>query len=473
MGQKQTFRIIPELRDLLPFCDDTEFALLKQSIKNEGLREPLSVWRRKGKVDILCDGHHRVKCLQQLKIKQYKIKPLFFNNIREVKLWIIENQLGRRSLSTLQKILIALEYEDYFKERAEKNKGFRTDLRTKMDPGAEFQNIDTLTELSKLCQSGRSIIAMAKYIIKNSPANLKKKAITGEVSISNAYFRTQDLVRQNRRDKAAKIKCDFKNPKGDYRNKIICMDVLEGLKKLQENYRNKIGLVVTSPPYNNSTDYGQGKEKDNLPYDEYVAWLTTVISECTKLLRVGGRIVFNVSNMANVQDDSTRTHPLNSDLIQSVKSIKQLKYCDSLIWFKYNGAGKKMGFGSYNSPSSPLWRSNHEYLLIWSKGQYVLPNINNVESDITQEDFMKYTFTTWGVHPITQPKYLDHPCTFPEKLISPILTLLSWQTDFVLDPFLGSGTTASCCVKNNRSFIGIDSNAYYYTTNDTVNSFNK
>ena len=363
MGQKQTFRIIPELRDLLPFCDDTEFALLKQSIKNEGLREPLSVWRRKGKVDILCDGHHRVKCLQQLKIKQYKIKPLSFNNIREVKLWIIENQLGRRSLSTLQKILIALEYEDYFKERAEKNKGFRTDLSTNMD-GGDFENIDTLTELSKLCQSGRSIIAMAKYIIKNSPANLKRKAITGEVSISNAYFRTQDLVRQNRRDKAAKIHIDFKNPTGNYENTILNMDVLDGLKRLQENYKRKISLVITSPPYNSKVDYGSagGKEDDYRPYDKYISWLTKVIRECTTLLRPGGRIVFNVCNMVNTQNDDTRTHPLNSDLIQSTKSIKGLKYNDCLVWYKYRGSGRMQGFGSYNSPSDILWRTNHEYL---------------------------------------------------------------------------------------------------------------
>jgi len=88
--------IVEELKNLIPTLKDEELVLLEKSILDEGIREPLIVWG-----DMLVDGHNRYKIAQEHNLK-FKTITKEFEDINQVKLWIIENQLGRRNLSPNQ-----------------------------------------------------------------------------------------------------------------------------------------------------------------------------------------------------------------------------------------------------------------------------------------------------------------------------------------------------------------------------------
>lgn len=88
--------ILPELEDLLDTPTETEFAELKKSIEEEGVRDPLIVWKER---NVLVDGHNRLKATKLLKKPVPEITYKAFPDIDAVKKWMVRNQLGRRNLT--------------------------------------------------------------------------------------------------------------------------------------------------------------------------------------------------------------------------------------------------------------------------------------------------------------------------------------------------------------------------------------
>jgi ParB-like chromosome segregation protein Spo0J len=111
------FKVDPEFSGLLPPLTQEEFKVLENSICREGLHEPLLVWKERG---ILVDGHNRRKICKKHKIK-YRIREKSFKDRNEVKLWIWENQEGRRNMTMFQRIEAALKLKDIIAAQAKKN----------------------------------------------------------------------------------------------------------------------------------------------------------------------------------------------------------------------------------------------------------------------------------------------------------------------------------------------------------------
>ena len=118
------FEVDEEFCTLLPPLMPEEYMALKGSIENEGLREALIIWTRKGRgKGILVDGHNRHKICTELGIKYRPsdIRKKSFKSREDVKLWIWENQEGRRNMTTFQRIEAALKLKDIIIEQAKKN----------------------------------------------------------------------------------------------------------------------------------------------------------------------------------------------------------------------------------------------------------------------------------------------------------------------------------------------------------------
>jgi hypothetical protein len=114
MGKKIT--IDPEFESLIPPLDSDEFATLEESIRKEGCRHALTVWQGR-----LVDGHHRYRLCKELG-KPFKQAELPRHMTRdEVKLWIINNQLGRRNLPHLTRVELARMRKDYFTKLGRQN----------------------------------------------------------------------------------------------------------------------------------------------------------------------------------------------------------------------------------------------------------------------------------------------------------------------------------------------------------------
>ena len=227
-------------------------------------------------------------------------------------------------------------------------------------------------------------------------------------------------------------------------NKIILGDALEVLKTFDDNF---FGCIITSPPYNVGIDYGD--YKDNMEFDNYILWLVKVFELCIKKLQGGGHLIIQVANTGRQP-----YRPISHSLAYYLSKNNKVEFRGEIIWNKNNETAKT-AWGSWLSANKPSIRDRHEYLLVFRK----LGDRKGI-SDISKEQFMKYTESIWSVQPDTT-RLFNHPATFPIKLVDRILKLYSFIGDTVLDPFVGSGTTAVSCQNLKRNFIGIEINPEY------------
>ena len=191
---------------------------------------------------------------------------------------------------------------------------------------------------------------------------------------------------------------------------------------------------------------------------EYLLLLKNVFSETYRVLVTGGRACINIANVGR------KPYIPLSDYISQIMLEIGYNMRGEIIWNKGAGAGVSMAWGSWQSASNPVLRDVHEYILIFSKGDYQR-KANGKENTITKEQFMEWTKSIWTMNPESAKK-VNHPAPFPEELPYRLIQLYSFKNDIILDPFLGSGTTAISALKSNRSFIGYEINEDYKTISE-------
>ena len=131
-----------------------------------------------------------------------------------------------------------------------------------------------------------------------------------------------------------------------------------------------------------------------------------------------------------------------------------------IIWDKGAGAGVSMAWGSWCSPSNPVLRDTHEYILVFSKGNYKRPCATDKASTIDKESFMEWTKSVWHFSPVSAKK-IGHPAPFPTELPRRLIDLYTYLGDVVLDPFMGAGTTAYVAQTLHRTFVGYEIKSSY------------
>jgi site-specific DNA-methyltransferase (adenine-specific) len=229
-----------------------------------------------------------------------------------------------------------------------------------------------------------------------------------------------------------------------YENKII-LGSSENMKEIPDSC---VHLMITSPPYNVTKEYD-----NNLTLDEYLSLLFKCFSETYRVLVNGGRACINIANVGR------KPYIPFSDYISKMMIDIGFYMRGEVIWYKGSSAGVSMAWGSWISASNPILRDVHEYILVFSKGSYKRTS-EGKESTITKEDFMEWTKSIWFMNTISAKK-VGHPAPFPEELPRRLIHLYSFKNDIVLDPFIGSGTTAIAALKTGRRYIGYDNNPDY------------
>lgn len=220
-------------------------------------------------------------------------------------------------------------------------------------------------------------------------------------------------------------------------------------EKMKEIPDNSLHLMITSPPYNVTKEYDE-----NLSFKEYLQLLRNVFSETYRVLVYGGRACINVANLGRKP-----YIPLSDYVSQMMMEIGYLMRGE-IIWYKGAGAGVSMAWGSWQSAANPVLRDTHEYILVFSKGSFSRKKPEGKENTITREQFMEWTKSVWTMHPESAKK-VGHPAPFPVELPYRLIQLYTYTGDIVLDPFMGSGTTAIAALKSGRKYVGYEDNPEY------------
>jgi len=236
-------------------------------------------------------------------------------------------------------------------------------------------------------------------------------------------------------------------------NSIIHGDCIEEIIKLDNN---SIDLVVTSPPYNvnlGNNKYnkdGYSSYDDNIPYDEYLLWLTKVFFLLKQKMKSDGRIVINIGDRKNGE------FPTHSHIIQFMIDLGYKPF-STIIWNK-NTTSNRSAWGSWLSPSNPSFPTPFEYILIFYN-RYKKKQKKGI-TDLTKSEFINNSYAIWDF-PSEKKSTIDHPAPFPLELPLKCIKQLSWVGDTVLDPFAGSGTTGVACRRTNRNYILIEKDEQY------------
>jgi len=232
---------------------------------------------------------------------------------------------------------------------------------------------------------------------------------------------------------------------GEYENKII----LGSSENMREIPNNSLHLMITSPPYNVTKEYDQ-----DLSLQEYLKLLQSVFSETYRVLVDGGRACINVANLGR------RPYLPLSDFVSRIMLEIGFHMRGEIIWNKGAGAGVSMAWGSFQSASNPVLRDVHEYIMIFSKGSFSRKKTEGKENTISKEQFMEWTKSVWTMNPESAKK-IKHPAPFPIELPYRLIQLYTFKGDVILDPFMGSGTTAIAALKAERKYIGYDNDPEY------------
>ncbi len=227
-------------------------------------------------------------------------------------------------------------------------------------------------------------------------------------------------------------------------NKIL----LGNSENLAEIPDNSVALMITSPPYNVAKEYD-----NDLSLTEYLTFLKNVFCETFRVLINGGRACVNVANLGR------KPYIPISDYISQIMLEIGFNMRGEIIWNKSAGAGTSTAWGSWQSASNPILRDIHEYILIFSKGNYKREQKNR-ENTISKEQFMEWTKSIWAMN-TESAKRIGHPAPFPVELPYRLIQLYSFKNDIIFDPFMGSGTTAIAALKSERKYIGYENNLEY------------
>ncbi len=225
----------------------------------------------------------------------------------------------------------------------------------------------------------------------------------------------------------------------DFIHKTICGDLIEVMKKIPDG---SVDLVITSPPYNLKNSTGNGMKdgrggkwanaalqngyshhEDSMPHEEYVKWQRACLDEMMRVIPEDGAIFYN--HKWRVQGGLLQDR---QDIVEGFP-VRQI-----IIWRRKGGFNFNPGY----------FLPTYEVIYLIAKPKFkLLPKKNGV-GDVWE---------------FTQDMNNKHPAPFPLMMIDRIIS--STDAKVVLDPFMGSGTTAVAAINNGRDYIGIDVSPEY------------
>jgi DNA modification methylase len=231
-----------------------------------------------------------------------------------------------------------------------------------------------------------------------------------------------------------------------------------------------VHLVLTSPPYWTLKEYrhSDGQLGHVEDYDQFLDELDKVWKRCFDVLVPGGRLICVVGDVCLSRRENGGRHtvvPLHSSIQEHCRKLG-FDNLAPIIWHKISNAAYEVDGGSsfLGKPYEPnsVIKNDIEFILMERKaGGYRAPDISTkVLSVISVENHKKWFQQIWTG--VTGASTKHHPAPYPIELAERLVRMFSFVGDTVLDPFMGTGTTAVAAAKWGRNSIGFEIDRHYY-----------
>ncbi|HIH00432.1 MAG TPA: site-specific DNA-methyltransferase [Thermoplasmata archaeon] len=253
-------------------------------------------------------------------------------------------------------------------------------------------------------------------------------------------------------------------------NRIYQMDCLQGLPQL---LRASVDVIVTSPPYNIGKPYRS--YNDDRPRAEYLDWMETIATQSLPKLKENGSFFLNVGGkptdpwIALDLANRFRNHYILQNTIHWIKSIAIPKEDVG----NYPVITDDIAVGHYQPVNSMRYLSNcHEYIFHFTKTGAI--PIDQLAIGVKYQDKtnigrwkkasqdLRGRGNTWFIPYETIQTTRSHPTVFPEKLPEMCIRFHGIRKHMlVLEPFMGTGSTALACQKLGVNYIGFEIDKAY------------
>jgi len=231
-------------------------------------------------------------------------------------------------------------------------------------------------------------------------------------------------------------------------------------RNMKEVASSSVHLVVTSPPYYNAPFDFPGLFKD---YGEYLSMLREVGKELYRVLQPG-RVACFVTQDVRIEG---KLYPIVSDLIRIMVYEVGFEYQDKIIWRKPEGyirISRRSGVLVQHPYPMYYYPDNiYEEIVIFKKpgtfDKKKIPDNIREKSKINIKRFQleKWYLSVWDIkNVLPSEKWSKYTAAYPEELVERLIKLYSYLGETVLDPFLGTGTTAVVAKRLGRNCIGYE-----------------
>jgi predicted RNA methylase len=421
--------ILPKIQHRLMPLQPEELAELERSVLDEGIRDPLVVWRKDGQL-VLVDGHHRYELAKKHGLS-FQIVEREFSDLNEVLVWIDRNQLGRRNLTDEQRAVVMgrlyktvkqnpiLNLKQFQKDNGDRGENFSprsgphataeaiavqigVSYRTVQNAAKFADAVEALQEVSPqaaervLRGEVRDALTNLHLVPKEALSFVADQIVSGERSIKRAMEKWGALQREKR----LKEKMAEALPKQAKPFELYCCDIRDAHKFVAAN---SIDIIITDPPY--------GREYLHL-YDALAEFAAHTLKEsglCVVMCGVGC-------------------------LPQAMEALgRYLNY----VWaLSYETPGR-------HSKLFPLRIINGwKPILYFVKGK--LPDDAPWVFDVIKSP---------------QPEKTDHEWQQNLEAFTELVKRFTHSGMVVCDPFCGTGTTGVAALANGCRFVGLDADS--------------
>ena len=400
-------KINEEFRALIQPLSEDEFKDLEKSILEEGIRDPLYIWK-----GFIIDGHHRYELAKKHNL-DFKIHVMEFVNEVEAKIWMIQNQLARRNLNPAQRINLQVELEPLHKASLELERKAEMDRFVKEGKPVSTKPITTRQSMADAAGVGHGTVWRFKEVktkaldpdVEHVPKEIFDKVMSGELPISTAH---KEIRRTEKKIKAAEeMKEAAKYYKPVDNIKIVHADFYPWCNENLED--DSVDLILTDPPY---------------PKEFLYLW-DELGEVAARVLKPGGYL-------------ATYSGQLYLDHVMSVLG-EHLSYVWTMA-LQHKGATQLVNPRQLICAWKPI--------LIYTKGDAgkIISASGSALVDFIGDDYREKGFHEWGQG---------------ETAVGYIMKTLSKPNELVLDPFVGGGTTLVVARDLKRKCIGIEIDEQY------------